>query len=80
LQSGNLDVRTFLNATKDYLLANNSLINEVFDYGALKADETISYKTISAKRIVFADGYLVKNNPFFCYLPFKPAKGQMQPF
>ena len=38
--------------------------------------EYISYKTIKAKRIVFAEAYGLKKNPFFEYLPMTSTKGE----
>lgn len=75
LRAGNLDVKKFLQLTGKFL--KEDLVEEKFNYDELIVSETISYKNIKAKYIVFADGYLIKNNPFFNYVPFKPAKGEV---
>jgi glycine oxidase len=77
LQAGNLDVKKFLQLTKQFLMEKESSIEEKFNYDELIVSETISYKDIKAKNIMFADGYLIRNNPFFNYVPFKPAKGEV---
>ena len=78
LQAGNLDVATFLEHTKNYLLAGNHLWEEPFDHAALEhAGTPISYKTLKASAIVFCEGHLVSKNPFFNDLPMKPAKGEV---
>ncbi len=38
---------------------------------------SISYKGINTKKIVFAEGYGMINNPFFKDLPLKEAKGEL---
>lgn len=74
-QSGNLNVPEFLKAT-DALFEKN-LIDEVFDHLQLSVNEKlISYKDMTAKNIIFCEGYLVKNNPYFNWIPLKPAKGE----
>ena len=75
-QSGNLNVADFLKATE--LFFSEQLIDEIFDHTLLEIQpENISYKTIKAKNIIFCEGYLVKNNPFFKWVPLKPAKGEV---
>ena len=37
----------------------------------------ISYKNIEAKHIVFAEGFGVKQNPFFKDLPLSATKGEL---
>ncbi|MBL7919759.1 MAG: FAD-dependent oxidoreductase [Bacteroidia bacterium] len=73
--SGNLNVSEFLKAT-DALFEKN-LMDEVFDHSQLNVNEKlISYKDITANNIIFCEGYLVKNNPYFNWIPLKPAKGE----
>ncbi len=76
LGSGNLDVNFFLKCVQNYLIQKESLLSETFNYDEIKISENISYKNIKAENIIFAEGYLIKNNPFFKYVPLKPAKGE----
>ena len=80
LSCGNLDVNAFLNYSRNYLKAQNSFLEERFDHDSLSVLETISYKTLVASNIIFAEGHLIKNNPFFSYIPTKPAKGEIISF
>jgi len=74
-QSGNLNVPGFLDASA--VLFKENIIDEVFDHTQLQINnQTVSYKNIAATNIIFCEGYLVKNNPFFNWIPLKPAKGE----
>lgn len=74
-QSGNLNVPEFLKVTDDFFKEN--LIDEVFDHTQLQLNTgTVVYKNSIANNIIFCEGYLVKNNPFFDWIPLKPAKGE----
>ncbi|MBA2613134.1 MAG: FAD-binding oxidoreductase [Bacteroidetes bacterium] len=75
-QSGNLNVIEFLNATDHFF--KEHLMDETFEHEQLKIDaDHLSYKNVIAKNIIFCEGYLVKNNPFFNWVPLKPAKGEI---
>jgi glycine oxidase len=78
LQAGNIDVATFLDATKNYLYKHHQLIEESFDHHDLKQTENgVEYKSVSAKHIIFCEGHLISKNPYFNWIPFKPAKGEV---
>ncbi|TXE09405.1 FAD-binding oxidoreductase [Gelidibacter salicanalis] len=78
LETGRIDTATLLQHYKLYLKTINSYVKERFDYSALShTDSTVSYKTIEAKTIVFAEGFGMVQNPFFKDLPLNVAKGEV---
>jgi glycine/D-amino acid oxidase-like deaminating enzyme len=77
LDTGRIDTALLIAAYKKYLLSMDVFLQETFDFGALQIESAcISYKSIKAKRIVFAEGYGLKKNPFFEYLPMTSTKGE----
>lgn len=73
---GRLDVNRMLDTFFTALNLNQKL-EESFDYTALeKHKEKIVYKGIEAKNIVFCEGFGLKNNPWFNYLPLVGSKGE----
>ena len=77
LETGRIDTEVLLLKYVKYLLAENTLLQEAFEYDALKIEERhLRYKSITARRIVFAEGFGLKKNPFFNYLPLTSTKGE----
>jgi glycine oxidase len=78
LQTGYVNTKAFVKAYRQYLKARGMLSDMVFDYGALQIlDGSISYQGIEARHIIFADGFGIRNNPFFNYLPLAGTKGEL---
>lgn len=76
--TGRVDTKVLINKYQEYLLDKSSLLNDSIDYAHLELkDECISYKDIQAKKIVFAEGYGLKQNPYFSYLPLNGTKGEL---
>ena len=78
LHAGRLDTKVLITAYKDFLRKNNSLYETKFLYKELHMmSEGLKYDTIKAKQIVFAEGFGVKQNPFFNTLPLNGTKGEV---
>jgi hypothetical protein len=77
LQSGYLDTALLVKSYKEYLLQENKLVFEAFDYGQLIIADTMQYKGFQAKNIVFAEGFGIQNNPFFKNIPLDGTKGEL---
>jgi glycine/D-amino acid oxidase-like deaminating enzyme len=78
LQSGRIDTKALISKYRNYLRDNNQLVEETFIYEELKQNESyLQYKDINFKQIVFAEGFGVKQNPFFKDLPLKETKGEV---
>ena len=78
LETGRIDTKLLVEKYRHYLQENNLLITEAFDHDqVIQSDNTITYKSIKTKHIVFAEGFGVKQNPFFKDLPLKGTKGEL---
>ncbi|MFD2917268.1 NAD(P)/FAD-dependent oxidoreductase [Psychroserpens luteus] len=78
LHSGRVNTSQLVKLYRNYLLENDKLEGEEFQYELLEIEqEYVQYKDIKAKHIVFAEGFGVTKNPFFSHLPLNGTKGEM---
>lgn len=76
--SGYVDVKTFLKAFKEKLLQTDSFRDEAVDYNSIVFTESyVEYNGIRAKKIIFAEGYHNRSNPYFGWLPVNGMKGDV---
>ncbi|NEW77934.1 MAG: FAD-binding oxidoreductase [Gelidibacter sp.] len=78
LNTGRIDTKTLLEDYRNYLLKKKLVRNESFQYSELKITENgVEYKGVIASKIVFCEGFGLKNNPYFKELPMQEAKGEL---
>jgi glycine oxidase len=76
--TGRIDTKILLASYESYLLKKEALLKETFDYTALEITEDhVTYNGRSAKKIIFATGFGLNDNPFFNYLPLNGTKGEL---
>ena len=76
LRAGNLDLPVFINAVREFLQKNEMYLSEKFDHSSF-SPSALKSKNIETENVIFCEGYLIRNNPFFNYVPMKPAKGEV---
>jgi glycine/D-amino acid oxidase-like deaminating enzyme len=78
LYSGYVDTNLLVDSYKQFLINQNSYLEDTFDYiGLVIEKDFISYQNIKAKHIVFAEGFGMLLNPFFNKLPLDGTKGEL---
>lgn len=78
LETGRIDTKLLILEYKKDLKSKQFLIEEAIDYNLIQfEEESLVYKNISARQIVFAEGYGIKDNPFFNTLPLEGSKGEL---
>ncbi len=76
--TGRVDTKQLLQHYAQYLLQKNALNNERFNFDALEIhDDFVRYKHLTAKQVIFAEGFGLQHNPFFNYLPLHGTKGEL---
>ncbi len=75
---GRVHLEKLLADYRQKLSVENKIRTELFDYNALQiTDNYIEYNDITAKKVVFCEGYGIKQNPFFNHLPLNGNKGEV---
>ena len=78
VKTGRIDTKKLLEDYRNYLISNNKVRQESFQYEELVVTEkSIQYKDIKALKIIFCEGFGLQKNPFFNYLPMQEAKGEL---
>ena len=72
-----INTPALLQGTKRYLENQNAYIHDVFSYTDLKITDTVTWKELTAKYIVFCEGAKGDKNPYFEQLEFKNTFGHI---
>lgn len=76
--TGRVATKTLITAYETYLELQGLWQKESFNYALLtQHSQGVSYKDWQASKVVFAEGYGLKSNPFFNYLPLEGTKGEV---
>jgi glycine/D-amino acid oxidase-like deaminating enzyme len=71
------DMQTLLQHWRKYLIEKNALIEESFNWNdCTLTPDSVSYKHITAQKIICCDGIAGTENPFFHLLPYAKNKGE----
>ena len=72
-----VNIQALLSAWRQYLIANNALLEDKFDLNDCTIKEgSVLYKDIAAEKIIFCDGAGCADNPYFSRLPWSKDKGE----
>lgn len=76
--AGRVDTKHLISEYKTNLKSKQQLNEERFNYSDLKASELkLQYQNIEANNILFAEGFGVKQNPFFNHIAVEGTKGEV---
>ena len=77
LGTSRIDPRYLLESYSDHLESKGWIRKETFEHNELKlTSEGVNYKDILAKKVIFCEGFGLRENPFFSYLPLRGNKGE----
>ena len=78
LHTGYVDTSKLLEAYHSYLRSIDSFLEDRFEYDVLEINSnSVQYKNIEAKHVLFAEGFGLASNPFFSDLPLDGTKGEL---
>lgn len=75
--TGRIDTKLLLESYSNVLNNEKLISHESFEYDKLKISKKIVYKGIESENIIFSEGFGVRQNPFFNYLPMEGTKGEL---
>lgn len=76
-ETGHLLTTSLLSCLKQFFIERNSYRQDIVVYQSIHVDSVVSWKDITAKQLIFCEGYHASHNPWFSWLPLRPAKGEI---
>lgn len=77
-EAGRIDTLKLVETYRNYLEDNNLICLEKFKHQDILFEKNyIKYKNLKVGKIVFAEGFGLKENPFFNHLPLDEVKGEI---
>lgn len=77
-QTGWINTKLMLTKYREFLENESLLLNEKFDFDSLEIEsEKVTYKGTTANKVIFCEGTLIQENPYFNYLPMVPTQGEV---
>ncbi len=77
LHTHHIDTKVLLASYQNFLEKGDKLRRETFDYNKITFEnQGVCYDGSKALNIVFCEGFGVRKNPYFKYLPIKGTKGE----
>lgn len=78
VKGAKVDLGKLVKAFRKHFQEKDILRSAVFEYESLEVQEDcVKYKDITAKKVIFCEGYRSFANPWFAHLPFESAKGEV---
>jgi len=78
MQTGYLDTNALLDHLQHHFIEHNVYLNRCFRHEEMKQTRRgIHWQGVTAKNIIFCEGFMGKDNQWFDWLPFQPAKGEI---
>ncbi|NNE32193.1 MAG: FAD-binding oxidoreductase [Winogradskyella sp.] len=78
LHAGRIDTETLILNYRSFLKNKGWLEESTFVHNNLKMDsDNLAYKNFKTQKVVFAEGFGVKTNPYFDHIPLTGTKGEI---
>lgn len=78
IHTAQVDVPLLVETYRKFLRDKNSLLEEKFALKQLDVTASpVTYKDIRTEKVIFCEGHQASTNPFFNYLPYNGAKGEV---
>lgn len=76
-ETGRVDIKKLQRLYESYLKERCAFAKAEFDYSKISfSDDAVIYDTYKARHVICAEGYGIKNNPYFNRLPLVGNKGE----
>jgi glycine/D-amino acid oxidase-like deaminating enzyme len=77
-EGGRIDTHKLVEAYRQYLKNNHWIRFEKFNHNDILFEgNLVTYNNLKASKIVFCEGFGVKQNPYFKHLPLEEVKGEI---
>ncbi|EIC29119.1 MULTISPECIES: NAD(P)/FAD-dependent oxidoreductase [Methylomicrobium] len=76
-QTGYLLIRPLLARLQEFLQSRQAYLQAALDYREIRLDAEPGWRDFSIRKVIFCEGFHMRDNPWFSWLPLQPAKGEI---